>query len=74
MIGRLTRLLQDARQAVGAKRAERRLRSDTLIDLTGTVVDLRTRVEELEAELDELRADSRRIAELRLLVEDALVR
>lgn len=74
MVNRFKRLLQDARQELSAKRVERRLRTETLTHLAENVVELRARVEELESELDELRADSRRIAELRLLVEDSLVR
>lgn len=52
--------------------AQRRLRAETISDLVGVVTDLRTRVSELERDLDDTRADSRRIAELRIQVEDFL--
>ncbi|UOQ57686.1 hypothetical protein MUN78_02240 [Leucobacter allii] len=52
-----------------------------LESLAGEVADLREAVEaqdrriaELEREIVEVRSDSRRIAELRILVEDALLR
>lgn len=51
---------------------KRRLHSEALVELTDTVADLRTRVGELEADLDELRADSRRVAEMRIQLEDSL--
>ncbi len=55
-------------------RAQRRLRAETASDLMDIVVSLQKRVDELERDLDELRADSRRVAELRIQVEDRLLR
>lgn len=52
--------------------AKRRLHAETVSDLVGVVEDLRVRLGELETDLDEARADSRRIAELRIQVEDFL--
>ncbi len=52
--------------------ARRRLHAETANELIGIVAELRRRVDELEADLDEFRADSRRVAELRILVEDRL--
>lgn len=72
-MNRVQRLLGDLRAELSAKRAHRRLRTETLTDLAETIRSLQGRVIEVEAELDELRADSRRIAELRVLVEDSLV-
>lgn len=53
--------------------AQRRLRAETLSNLLEIVASLQQRVDDLERDLDELRADSRRVAELRIQVEDRLV-
>lgn len=53
-------------------RARRRLQSETAINLVDTMLELRRRVDELERDLDELRGDSRRVAEIRIQVEDFL--
>jgi len=52
--------------------AERRLRVDTVTHLTHIIEALHQRVDELEKDIDEVRSDSRRVAELRILVEDIL--
>lgn len=69
---RIVRTAQDLRVNLRAWVAKRRLRAQNIIDLTDTVVDLRKRVGELETDLDELRADSRRVAEMRIQLEDFL--
>lgn len=71
-MNRLIRIPQDMLLALRGWRAERRLRAHTIIDLTELLSSLQRRVDELETDVDELRADSRRIAELRIQVEDLL--
>ncbi len=73
-MNRLTRLRLDLMTSVRGWRAQRRLRAETASDLMDIVVSLQKRVDELERDLDELRADSRRVAELRIQVEDRLLR
>ena len=73
-MNRLTRLRVDLLTSVRGWRAERRLRAETASDLMGIVVSLQKRIDDLEQDLDELRADSRRVAELRIQVEDRLLR
>lgn len=68
----LGRLRQDAMLSARGWLAKRRLHAETVSDLVGVVEDLRVRLGELETDLDEARADSRRIAELRIQVEDFL--
>lgn len=69
---RLALLKQDLFVTLRSWRARHLLRAETVTDLVGTVTSLRTRIDELERDLDELRADSRRVAELRIQVEDLL--
>ncbi|MFD5224998.1 hypothetical protein ACFWHT_05175 [Microbacterium sp. NPDC058342] len=71
-MNRLARLRHDVLLTLRGWRAQRRLRAETLVDLIGTVNDLTEQITELRAELDEVRADSRRVAELRIQVEDFL--
>lgn len=68
----LTRARDDLMLAIRGWRARRRLRAELLIDLTRTLQVFETRISQLETDLDELRADSRRVAELRIQVEDFL--
>ncbi|MFD5215742.1 hypothetical protein [Microbacterium sp. NPDC058345] len=71
-MNRLARIRQDLVLNARGWLARRRLHAETVADLVGTVNELRQRVTELEVDLDELRADSRRVAELRIQVEDML--
>lgn len=71
-MNRITRVGNDTVAEVRAWRAKRRLHSAAVVELTETVADLTVRVSALEADLDELRADSRRVAELRIQLEDFL--
>ena len=71
----MKRIRRICRELIGILRgwvAKRRLRAETATDLIGIVADLRSRIGELEADLDELRADSRRVAEMRIQVENFL--
>ncbi len=69
---RIVRVAQELRINLRGWVAKRRLRSQTIVELADTVADLRKRVGELETDLDELRGDSRRVAEMRIQVEDFL--
>lgn len=71
-MNRLVRIRRDLMLSARGWLARRRLRAETVSELVDTVNDLRQRVAELEVDLDELRADSRRVAELRIQVENAL--
>ncbi len=73
-MNRLISLLRDARLQLGSWRVKRRVKAEALTDLNGTLAALRAEVSELREEIDELRGDSRRVAELRILVEDELLR
>ncbi|PRI10197.1 hypothetical protein B4915_12350 [Leucobacter massiliensis] len=67
-------LLHDARLSLRSRRLKRRLRAGQLEELLQGNETLKSRLDELEAELSEIRADSRRVAELRILVEERLSR
>lgn len=71
-MNRIARIRQELTINVRGWVARRRLRAETANELVDIVADLRRRLDELEVDLDELRADSRRVAELRILVEDRL--
>jgi hypothetical protein len=71
-VKRIVGVVRDIRINLRGWRAKRRLHSEAASELVKIVLDLRNRVEELEADLDELRSDSRRVAELRIQVEDFL--
>ncbi|GAA1530640.1 ABC-type phosphate transport system auxiliary subunit [Microbacterium ginsengiterrae] len=71
-MGRLSTLGSDLLLEIRRRRAQRRLHARTVLDLASTVASLQQRLSELESDLDEVRADSRRVAELRIQVEDAL--
>lgn len=71
-MNRIARIRQELMINLRGWIAQRRLHAETANELVGIVAELRRRVDELEADLDELRADSRRVAELRILVEDRL--
>jgi len=71
-MNRIARLRQDLMLGLRGWVARRRLHAETTTHLVELVTDLRRRVDELETDLDELRADSRRVAELRIMVEDRL--
>lgn len=73
-MNRLVSLLRDARMQLRSGRVKRRVKAEALTDLDGTLTALRAEVRELREEIDELRGDSRRVAELRILVEDELLR
>lgn len=72
-MSRLSRIRHDLMTDVRGWWTSRRLRAESIIALTDTVAELRRRIGELESDLDELRADSRRVAELRIQVEDLLI-
>lgn len=72
-MNRLRRARLDLITAMRGWLAQRRLRAETLSNLLEIVASLQQRVDDLERDLDELRADSRRVAELRIQVEDRLV-
>lgn len=72
-MNRLTRLRLDLMTSLRGWRAQRRLRAETASDLIGIVTALQRRVDDLERDLDELRADSRRVAEMRIQVEDLFI-
>lgn len=69
---RLGRIRQDVVLNARGWLAKRRLHAETINDLVGIVQELQVRVSELERDLDDTRADSRRVAELRIQVEDFL--
>jgi|GEM_PF-3461101 len=71
-MNRLTRILNVAKTTARGWIAERRLRADTVTHLTSIIDALHRRLDEMEKDIDELRADSRRVAELRIQVEDFL--
>lgn len=72
-MNRLTRLRLDLMTSLRGWLAQRRLRAETASDLIGIVTALQQRVDDLERDLDELRSDSRRVAEMRIQVEDLLI-
>lgn len=71
-MNRLVRAQRDLMLSIRGWRAQRRLRAATILRLTESVEGFETRVRQLEAEIDELRADSRRVAEMRIQLEDYL--
>lgn len=73
-MNRLISVLRDARMQLRSWRVKRQVEAEALTDLNGTLSALRAEVRELREEIDELRGDSRRVAELRILVEDELLR
>ncbi|MHA3684260.1 hypothetical protein ACXR2T_09235 [Leucobacter sp. HY1910] len=73
-MNRLNTLLREARLQFRAQRVKRRLKAEAITSTADLITQLRQEVAELRDEIDELRADSRRVAELRILVEDQLLR
>lgn len=71
---RVSSALRDLRTMWRGWRAARVLRAETVAELADTVTKLQARIADLENDLDEFRSDSRRIAELRIQVEDFLSR
>lgn len=69
---RLVRIVEHSKTIARGWVAQRRLRAETLEHLVETIVALRERIDDLETDIDEVRADSRRVAELRIQVEDHL--
>ncbi|MEJ6555188.1 hypothetical protein PQI51_09185 [Microbacterium esteraromaticum] len=69
---RLARIVGHLKTIARGWVSARRLRAETLEHLVEVIVVLRTRLDDLETEIDEVRADSRRVAELRIQVEDYL--
>lgn len=71
-MNRFKRIVSGLKRHVRGWEAERRLRADTVTHLTSIIEALHERVDELEKDIDEIRSDSRRVAELRIQVEDFL--